>query len=279
MRAPTNKTPPCWQSGFTLIELLVVIAIIAILAALLLPALGRAKEKARKAKCISNLRQIILAAQLYADDNKDELWNIDGKFPEHGQWTLNPSTSIHLAKDHSVAYWALGYADYFGDRQRLFRCPSAEIVDEWREDGLRYETEYWLDSSYGLNGHLTKTWIESDRENNLGEAVPGSPKMTSFLFPQTTIFTQDSAEHLLDAASHDSIGMFPGHDEILLRWRTSLQAFYPEREMWREWFRHGEQGNIAWLTGTVSSQPFTGFDKGVDFRWYYGIAPKVSPSF
>jgi len=59
--------------GFTLVELLVVIAVIGILAGLLLPALAKAKEKGHQAGCISNLKQIGLAIQLYADDNEDSL--------------------------------------------------------------------------------------------------------------------------------------------------------------------------------------------------------------
>jgi prepilin-type N-terminal cleavage/methylation domain-containing protein/prepilin-type processing-associated H-X9-DG protein len=72
-KVPHQSAPAHPQRAFTLVELLVVIAIIAILAALLLPALGRGTAKAYNAACVNNLRQLGMAIRVYSDDNKERL--------------------------------------------------------------------------------------------------------------------------------------------------------------------------------------------------------------
>jgi len=121
-------TQPRSTAAFTLVELLVVMAVIAVLASLLLPALGRAQDKARATECVSNLRQWGLAYRQYADDNQDFL-------PRRGQG-VQPLAQIDRSEDWFNAlppYFATQpYQQLFAANQKLkphsssvFICPVA----------------------------------------------------------------------------------------------------------------------------------------------------------
>ena len=115
--------------GFTLIELLVVIAIIAILAALLLPALTRSKLKAQGVMCMSNHRQLALAWRLYTEDNRDVLLYASGDIVGYqpGVWmggTLDFSPSNLSNWDPSVDIYRSPMWPYCGKSAGIFKCPA-----------------------------------------------------------------------------------------------------------------------------------------------------------
>ena len=106
--APADECKSSGLGAFTLIELLVVMAVISLLAALLLPALGRAKESGRAAACLSNLHQIGIALQLYVQDNHNRLPYMNDK----SLTTTNPYPPPDVV-----------LSNYLGNLNVL-RCPS-----------------------------------------------------------------------------------------------------------------------------------------------------------
>ena len=199
--------------AFTLIELLVVIAIIALLVGMLLPVLSKAKALGTGAACLSNLRQISLALKMYEEDHQGELHTFKGQIPNHGMWFSNPRSPHRLDKNDPKAYWAIAYADYYGQQPKLFRCSAARVVDDWRVT-YRFPMSFWLNSSYGINGQLE---------------VGSLPKLSRFMHPSKTILVQDSAEQKMEGSTasygSDNLGL-RRKKEILTQWRYDLAGLY-----------------------------------------------------
>jgi len=153
-------------SGFTLIELLVVIAIIGILAALLFPSLNRAMEAGRSAACVSNVRQLGLALQLYVQDNKS--------YPGFGRNIGQPKFWPEMLRPYTSQDWT----------NQLYRCPSFKgptWMNPLHAGGGDLLGSYGYNDwdSYSGNGHNATfslgSWIDSVPSQTSGRLVAVPP--------------------------------------------------------------------------------------------------------
>lgn len=155
------KTHPL-SRGFTLIELLVVVAIIAILAAMLLPALAKAKESAKKGQCNSNLHQMGISLTMYADDNNGLLARADAP---HWYQVLAPILGARSQTNFSQV--------------KLFACPSYPTPEP------KFPNQIQL-VSYVVNG-----WTFYSGDPGVGTQVVGATKLLTIRRPADTIYLTD----------------------------------------------------------------------------------------
>jgi prepilin-type N-terminal cleavage/methylation domain-containing protein/prepilin-type processing-associated H-X9-DG protein len=194
------------RRGFTLIELLVVIAIIAILAAILFPVFAKAREKARQTSCLSNLKQIALAIQMYTQDY-DEIYPLEYNVP--GNWPL----------------WEDELQPYIKNWQ-IFHCPSYNTTNVYGAYGWNW---YMCCTPYGTLA-MAQVTSPADTICN-GDRIGGNWHMEAWF---DAPLAGDPA--MPDPRHNDgtNFNFFDGH----AKWMKLDQTGYPGGPTVNMWMNH-----------------------------------------
>jgi prepilin-type N-terminal cleavage/methylation domain-containing protein len=207
------------KRAFTLVELLVVIAVLAILAALLLPALARAKERGRQASCINSVRQQTLAVLMYADENSDVL----------------PPTAYNDANDNEVD-WPTLLDPYLNYVAKIHLCPSDRNsqINSYGLNELAFVDLTDPDPGPPMRLASFHSPTLSIMQGDIGtedDFVTPRPDTLKLTAPGSSLNDDEDARPSTRHLGRCDLGFMDGHGEHLL-----LNQFYTNQTPTNKWF-------------------------------------------